>query len=53
MLGRYHYYRLHPFTMAEVVGRKSAPNVFFGIFLLLLQNLPLCSKKFSITQKGG
>ena len=28
MLGRYHYYRLHPFTLAEVVGRQSVPNVF-------------------------
>jgi len=27
MLGRYHYYRLHPFTMAEVIGRKSVPDV--------------------------
>jgi uncharacterized protein len=28
MLGRYHYYRLHPFTMAEVIGSKSVPHVF-------------------------
>jgi len=28
MLGRYHYYRLHPFTLAEVVDRQSVPNVF-------------------------
>jgi len=28
MLGRYRYYRLHPFSMAEVVGRKSIPDVF-------------------------
>ncbi|MGD9135415.1 MAG: AAA family ATPase, partial [Desulfobacterales bacterium] len=27
MLGRYHYYRLHPFTLAEVVGSKSVPTV--------------------------
>ena len=27
MLGRYHYYRLHPFTLAEVTGRKSVPEV--------------------------
>jgi len=27
MLGRYHYYRLHPFTLAEVVGNKSVPPV--------------------------
>ena len=31
MLGRYHYYRLHPFTMAEVVGRKSVPDVLAGL----------------------
>jgi hypothetical protein len=28
MLGRYHYYRLHPFTLAELVGRESVPSVF-------------------------
>jgi len=28
MLGRYHYYRLHPFTLAEVLGRISVPHVF-------------------------
>jgi uncharacterized protein len=28
MLGRYHYYRLHPFTLAEVVDSKSVPSVF-------------------------
>jgi hypothetical protein len=28
MLGRYHYYRLHPFTLAEVVGGKPVPTVF-------------------------
>jgi predicted AAA+ superfamily ATPase len=27
MLGRYHYYRLHPFTMAEVTGSKLVPDV--------------------------
>jgi predicted AAA+ superfamily ATPase len=27
MLGRYHYYRLHPFTLAELVGNKSVPPV--------------------------
>ena len=27
MLGRYRYYRLHPFSMAEVLGRKSIPDV--------------------------
>ncbi|MBC2711208.1 MAG: ATP-binding protein [Desulfosarcina sp.] len=25
MLGRYHYYRLHPFTLAEATGRSGAP----------------------------
>jgi len=28
MLGRYHYYRLHPFTLAEIAGYKSVPKVF-------------------------
>jgi len=28
MLGRYHYYRLHPFSLAEVAGRKSVYKVF-------------------------
>ena len=28
MLGRYQYYRLHPFTLAEVVGGQSVPSVF-------------------------
>ena len=27
MLGRYHYYRLHPFTLAEAAGRTSMPEV--------------------------
>ncbi len=28
MLGRYHYYRLHPFTVAEATGRFVVPVVF-------------------------
>ena len=31
MLGRYHYYRLHPFTLAEVTGRKSVPALMAEI----------------------
>jgi hypothetical protein len=27
MLGRYHYYRLHPFTLAEAAGKTSMPEV--------------------------
>jgi predicted AAA+ superfamily ATPase len=27
MLGRYHYYRLHPFTLAELIGEVSVPEV--------------------------
>ena len=27
MLGRYHYYRLHPFTLAEAAGKTSMPGV--------------------------
>lgn len=27
MLGRYHYYRLHPFTMSEIIGNKEVPVV--------------------------
>ena len=49
MLGRYHYYRLHPFTMAEVVGRNSVPNVF--------KEIPICSQNdmelFSDLDKFG
>jgi predicted AAA+ superfamily ATPase len=28
MLGRYHYYRLHPFSLAEVLGAHSALKIF-------------------------
>jgi predicted AAA+ superfamily ATPase len=27
MVGRYHYYRLHPFTMAELLAKKEVPSV--------------------------
>ena len=37
MLGRYHYYRLHPFTLAEVVGNKSRPYV--------LKKIPIRTKR--------
>jgi predicted AAA+ superfamily ATPase len=36
MLGRYHYYRLHPFTLAEAVGRTSIPEV--------MKEIPIPSK---------
>ena len=36
MQGRYHYYRLHPFSLAEVLGKYAAPEVF--------QELPIISK---------
>ncbi len=29
--GRYHYYRLHPFTLAELLGRANVPEVFSEI----------------------
>jgi len=28
LLGRYHYYTLHPFTLAEIVGRKNDIEIF-------------------------
>jgi predicted AAA+ superfamily ATPase len=36
MLGRYHYYRLHPFTLAEAAGRTSMPEV--------MEEIPIPSK---------
>jgi predicted AAA+ superfamily ATPase len=36
MLGRYHYYRLHPFTLAEAAGRTSMPEV--------MKEIPIPSK---------
>jgi uncharacterized protein len=31
MLGRYHYYRLHPFSLAELAGKVSMPPLFSEI----------------------
>jgi predicted AAA+ superfamily ATPase len=31
MLGRYHYYRLHPFSLAEITGKMSVSSVFTEI----------------------
>ncbi|MBC8463452.1 MAG: DUF4143 domain-containing protein, partial [Deltaproteobacteria bacterium] len=31
MLGRYHYYRLHPFSLAEATGRVSIPKIMEDI----------------------
>ena len=49
MLGRYHYYRLHPFTLSEVVGNKSVPPV--------LEEIPIHSQNdkelFSVLDKFG
>jgi predicted AAA+ superfamily ATPase len=36
MLGRYHYYRLHPFTLAEASGRIALPKV--------MKEIPIPSK---------
>jgi predicted AAA+ superfamily ATPase len=36
MLGRYHYYRLHPFTLAEAAGRTLMPEV--------MKEIPIPSK---------
>lgn len=33
MLGRYHYYRMHPFTLAEVSDSKSPIKIFKEIFI--------------------
>ena len=33
MLGRYHYYRLHPFSLSEITGGASAPTIFSEITL--------------------
>jgi predicted AAA+ superfamily ATPase len=48
MLGRYHFYRLHPFTIAEVTGRKSVPDVLKEIPIRSQNNqdLFLCLDKF-------
>ncbi len=31
MLGRYHYYRLHPFSLAEAIGKLDIPEIFHEI----------------------
>ena len=36
MQGRYHYYRLHPFSMSELTGKHGVPDVF--------RELPLSAK---------
>lgn len=38
--GRYHYYRLHPFTLAELVGSKSVPVPFKEIEISELASSP-------------
>jgi uncharacterized protein len=50
MQGRYHYYRLHPFSMAELTGKHGAPAVF--------EALPLSSRNerdilLSLDKFGG
>ena len=50
MLGRYHYYRLHPFTMAEMTGRKSVPNIFKEIPISTQNNQELL---LSLDKFGG
>jgi hypothetical protein len=50
MLGRYHYYRLHPFTMAEMTGRKSVPNIFEEIPISTQNNQELL---LSLDKFGG
>jgi len=44
MLGRYHYYRLHPFTLAEAAGRTSMPEV--------MKEIPIPSKSERETFKA-
>jgi predicted AAA+ superfamily ATPase len=50
MLGRYHYFRLHPFTMAEAIGKTTIPDV--------LKEIPIRSQKdqelfLSLDKFGG
>ena len=49
MLGRYHYYRLHPFSLAEVSGRNSTPVVMAEIEVPLSSD----SEAFSILDRFG
>jgi hypothetical protein len=50
MLGRYHYYRLHPFTVAEVTGSKLVPDVLKEIPIRLPNNQELF---LSLDKFGG
>jgi len=50
MLGRYHYYRLHPFTISELTGRKSVPDVFKEIAIRSQNNQGLF---MSLDKFGG
>jgi predicted AAA+ superfamily ATPase len=50
MLGRYHYYRLHPFTLAEVAGSKSVPEVFKEIPIKSLKEKDLF---YTLDKFGG
>lgn len=34
LFGRYHYYRLHPFSLAEAVGKESVPEPFAALEFL-------------------
>jgi predicted AAA+ superfamily ATPase len=50
MQGRYHYYRLHPFSMSELTGKHHVPDVF--------EELPLSAKNendtlLSLDRFGG
>ena len=50
MQGRYHYYRLHPFSMSELTGKHGVPDVF--------RELPLSAKNendmlLSLDRFGG
>ena len=50
MQGRYHYYRLHPFSMSELTGKDHVPDVF--------EELPLSAKNendtlLSLDRFGG
>ena len=50
MQGRYHYYRLHPFSMSELTGKHRVPDVF--------RELPLSAKNendmlLSLDRFGG
>lgn len=38
MMGRYHYYRLHPFTLAEIIGQPEVPEIFKAIPIQRLTN---------------